>query len=96
MISPSLQMETENEDTSDTNDSDVDDESVNIYEEALNCEDHSYEDDAINSIKWAEQKRQATYFHQVRQTRISLYFSFAYFRAHIFCRTIKNSLRRKS
>ena len=62
MISPSLQMETENEDTSDTDDSDADDESVNIYDEALNCEDHSYKDDAINSIKWAEQKRQATYF----------------------------------
>ena len=64
-------METENEDTCDTNDSDVDDESVNIYEEALNGEDHSYKDDAINSITWAEQKRQATYFQQVRQTRIS-------------------------
>ena len=54
------------------------------------------EDDAINSIKWEEQTRQATYFQQVRQTRISLYFSFPYFRAHICCRTIKNSSRRKS
>ena len=62
MISPSSEMESEDEDNTDTDDSDDDDESVNIYEEALNCED-----DTINRSAWAEQKRQAVYFHQVRQ-----------------------------
>ena len=78
MISPSSEMESEDEDISDTEDSD-DGESVNIYEEALNCEDH-----AINRVTWAEQKRQAAYFHQVKQIEISWYFIFAFFRAHIF------------
>ena len=71
MISPSSEMENEDEDTSDTDDDDVDDKSVNIYEQALNCEDHAYKDYAINSIKWAEQKIQSTYFHPVRQIGIS-------------------------
>ena len=60
-------METVDEDTSDTDDCD---ESDNIYEEALNCENDPYKEH-INRIKFAEQKRQATYFHQVKQIEIA-------------------------
>ena len=65
MISPSSEIETVDEDTDDS------DESDNIYEEALNCENDPYKEHIINRITFAEQKRQATYFHQVKQIEIA-------------------------
>ena len=64
VISPSSEMESEDQDTSATDDSGDDDESVNIYEEALNCEDHT------NRVTWAEQKGKSSHFHQVRENEI--------------------------
>ena len=66
MISPSSEMESEDDDTSDTDDNADDGESVNIYEEALNCEDH-----AINRVTWTERKGKSAYFHQVKQNEIA-------------------------
>jgi hypothetical protein len=66
VLSPSSEMETFDEGSTDTDDSE-DDESVNIYEEVMNCEDHGYRDHN-SRLTWTETKEHITTFYQVRNT----------------------------
>jgi len=60
VISPTTDIDTEDEDTTDSDDSDEDDESVNIYEEALNCENHTY----MNRPPWVKARAQTPTIHK--------------------------------
>jgi len=60
VISPTTHIDTEDEDTTDTDDSDEDDASVNIYEEALNCENHTY----MNRPPWVKPRAHTPTIHK--------------------------------
>ena len=65
VISLTSEIESFDEESTDTDDSE-DDESVNIYEEALNCEDYGHKAHRFTR----EGPRKQTTFHQVRKITI--------------------------
>ena len=75
MLPPTTDIDTEDEDTADTDDNDdndEDDESVNIYEEALNCEELTYRNHSRRQTL-AELRHQAPPFNQVKPQKPTRY-----------------------